>query len=110
MAIFRQYIAPLLIVLVFIVALVAVGARIFLPNDMAAPAPTEDVGQKAEVPNAQGSSAQDLEQLTPSPASVAELPPNLMPNLIPIAPNSASSLVPSIEVLVRGLPLDANEF
>jgi hypothetical protein len=106
MAIFRQYIAPLLIVLVFVVALVAVGARIFLPNDMAAPAPTEDVGQKAEVPNAQGSSAQDLGQPTPSAASVAELPPNLMP----IAPNSASSSVPSLEVLVRGLPLDANGF
>ena len=39
MAIFRQYIAPLLIVLVFVVALVAVGARIFLPDDMAAPRP-----------------------------------------------------------------------
>lgn len=44
MAIFRQYIAPLLVVLVFIFALVAVSARIFLPSDMAAPAPTEEVG------------------------------------------------------------------
>lgn len=43
MAIFRQYIAPLLIVLVFLIALVAVSARIFLPSDMAAPAPTEEV-------------------------------------------------------------------
>lgn len=43
MVIFRQYIAPLLVVLVFLVALVAVSARIFLPNDMAAPAPTEEV-------------------------------------------------------------------
>jgi hypothetical protein len=42
MAIFRQYIAPLLVVLVFLVALVAVSARIFLPSDMAAPAPTEE--------------------------------------------------------------------
>jgi hypothetical protein len=43
MAIFRQYIAPLIVVLVFLVALLAVSARIFLPNDMAAPAPIEDV-------------------------------------------------------------------
>lgn len=40
MGIFRQYIAPFLIVLVFLVALLAVSARIFLPSDMAAPAPT----------------------------------------------------------------------
>lgn len=43
MAIFRQYVAPLLVVLVFLVALVAVSARIFLPGDMAAPAPIEEV-------------------------------------------------------------------
>jgi hypothetical protein len=43
MAIFRQYIAPFLIVLVFLVALLAVSARIFLPSDMAAPAPIEEV-------------------------------------------------------------------
>ncbi len=43
MAIFRQYIAPLLAVLVFLFALVAVSARIFLPADMAAPAPIEEV-------------------------------------------------------------------
>ncbi|MEH2249135.1 hypothetical protein [Nostoc sp.] len=43
MAIFRQYIAPLLAVLVFVFALVAVSARIFLPSDMAAPAPIEEV-------------------------------------------------------------------
>ncbi len=42
MAILRQYIAPLLIVLVFLFSLVAVSARIFLPADMAAPAPIED--------------------------------------------------------------------
>ena len=39
MSIFRQYIAPLLVVIVFLIALVAVSARIFLPSDMAAPAP-----------------------------------------------------------------------
>jgi len=43
MAIFREYIAPLLVVLTFLIALVAVSARIFLPNDMAAPAPIEEV-------------------------------------------------------------------
>lgn len=43
MAFFRQFIAPLLVVLVFVVALVAVSARIFLPEDMAAPAPITDV-------------------------------------------------------------------
>lgn len=41
MAIFRQYIAPLLVVLMFVLALVVVSARIFLPEDMAAPAPIE---------------------------------------------------------------------
>ncbi len=50
MAIFRQFIAPLLIVLVFVIALVAVGARIFLPSDMAAPAPIESVEQAQGVP------------------------------------------------------------
>lgn len=44
MSIIRQYIAPLLAVLVFTLALVAVSARIFLPSDMAAPAPIEEVG------------------------------------------------------------------
>lgn len=39
---FRSYIAPLLIVLTFVIAMVAVSARIFLPSDMMAPAPIED--------------------------------------------------------------------
>jgi hypothetical protein len=39
MNILRQYIAPLLVTLVFFLALIAVSARIFLPDDMAAPAP-----------------------------------------------------------------------
>jgi len=53
MVIFRQYIAPLLVVLVFLVALIAVTARSFLPNDMAAPAPVEEVSpqsQQAQLP------------------------------------------------------------
>lgn len=44
MAFFRQYIAPLFIVLIFLVALVAVTARAFLPSDLAAPAPIEEIG------------------------------------------------------------------
>ena len=45
MQIFRSYIAPFLIILTFFIAMVAVSARIFLPNDMMAPAPIEDVEQ-----------------------------------------------------------------
>ncbi|MBE9177756.1 hypothetical protein IQ268_04070 [Oculatella sp. LEGE 06141] len=51
MSIFRQYIAPFLIVLVFLVALVAVSARIFLPSDMVAPAPIEELEPKANYPD-----------------------------------------------------------
>jgi hypothetical protein len=50
MTFFRQNIAPLLIVLMFLVALVAVSARAFLPSDMAQPAPVEELDvQKAMV-------------------------------------------------------------
>jgi hypothetical protein len=42
MQFFRQYIAPLIVVLIFGLSLVAVSARIFLPSDMAAPAPIEE--------------------------------------------------------------------
>ncbi len=41
MSIFRQYVVPALILVVFLVALVAASARSFLPGDMAAPAPIE---------------------------------------------------------------------
>jgi hypothetical protein len=78
MAIFRQYIAPLLIVLVFLFALVAVGIRSFLPADMAAPAPIEDVDPTAQRFN------QQMTEVTPD---VAGLPP-------------------SLEALVHGLPDD----
>jgi hypothetical protein len=53
MAFFRQYIAPLFIFLIFFVALAAVSARIFLPSDMAAPAPVGISLPKASVPNAE---------------------------------------------------------
>jgi hypothetical protein len=39
MTFFRQYIAPFFIVLIFLVALLSVSVRIFLPADMAQPAP-----------------------------------------------------------------------
>lgn len=39
MAFIRQYLLPLAIVLIFSAALLAVSARIFLPTDLAAPAP-----------------------------------------------------------------------
>jgi hypothetical protein len=40
---FRQYVAPFLAILLFLVALVVVSARIFLPSDLAAPAPIEQI-------------------------------------------------------------------
>lgn len=39
MTFIRQNVAPFLILLVFLFALVAVSARIFLPTDMSGPAP-----------------------------------------------------------------------
>ena len=48
MTFFRQYIFPVFIVLIFALALVAVSARIFLPSDMAAPAPIEDINLAAD--------------------------------------------------------------
>ncbi|WP_449419834.1 hypothetical protein [Phormidium nigroviride] len=47
MAFIRQYVAPLIAVIIFFLALAAVSARIFLPNDMAAPAPIEEVSPQA---------------------------------------------------------------
>ena len=43
MAFFRQYIAPFIVLLIFLLALVAVSARIFLSEDMAAPAPISEI-------------------------------------------------------------------
>lgn len=42
MYILRQYVAPFLILLVFLFALTAVSARIWLPSDMMAPAPVDE--------------------------------------------------------------------
>lgn len=69
MAFFRQYIAPLLILLVFLVALLAVSSRIFLPSDMAAPAPIEDV-ESASVPARAGMPVVDEPTLPTSAGSV----------------------------------------
>lgn len=41
MSIIRSYVIPFLILIVFLVAMVAVSARIWLPNDMLAPAPID---------------------------------------------------------------------
>ncbi|MFS8854234.1 hypothetical protein NW841_10800 [Synechococcus sp. H60.3] len=43
MNILRQYIFPALILLVFLFTLVVVSIRSFLPEDMAQPAPVEEV-------------------------------------------------------------------
>jgi hypothetical protein len=51
MAFFRQYIAPLFIVFIFLVALLAVSARAFLPTDMAQPAAFEGVGVQSTMQN-----------------------------------------------------------
>lgn len=64
MNILRQYIAPLFVVIVFFLALIAVSARIFLPNDMAAPAPIEEVSSKGE--NAQVEFSASVASLVPS--------------------------------------------
>lgn len=63
MAFFRQYIAPLFVVIVFLLALVAVSARIFLPSDLAAPAPIEETdGVNSSLPSATG----DLSETNPT--------------------------------------------
>lgn len=55
MAFFRQYIAPLFIFALFFLALAAVSARIFLPADMAQPAPVDDAAL-SEIGGSAGSS------------------------------------------------------
>lgn len=68
MAFFRQYISPLIALLVFFAALVAVAARSFLPGDMAAPAPIEPVAVISQP---------TVSQLATSADQVAGLPPAL---------------------------------
>ncbi|MCY7321811.1 MAG: hypothetical protein LH660_08435 [Phormidesmis sp. CAN_BIN36] len=79
MAFLRQYVAPLLVVLVFLVALVAVSARIFLPSDMAAPAPIEEVNLTSE--KAQAPVSSTVAGLPPAlSALIKGLPDNLAPS------------------------------
>lgn len=60
MTFFRSYIAPFLIVLTFLIAMVAVSARIFLPSDMMAPAPIEyPVGTVTDSEAVRGTEAVD---------------------------------------------------
>lgn len=61
MSFLREYIAPLLIVLVFLISLLAVSARIFLPTDMAAPAPIEEISPQDK--QAQGLNAENIASL-----------------------------------------------
>ena len=51
MGFFRSYIAPFFIVLIFAIAMLAVSARIFLPSDLAAPAPIDDLAAQAIAPS-----------------------------------------------------------
>ncbi|NJL98172.1 MAG: hypothetical protein HC924_04775 [Synechococcaceae cyanobacterium SM2_3_2] len=47
--IFRQYVMPALVLLVFLLTLVVVSIRSFLPGDMAQPAPIDPADQIAQV-------------------------------------------------------------
>lgn len=87
MAFFRAYIAPVLIVLIFAIAMLAVSARIFLPSDMMAPAPIEEM-QESSIP-----AAHDLSALTPTD--------------IPTIPVSSTELPPALSTLIHGQPDDA---
>ncbi|MBD2424654.1 hypothetical protein [Phormidium sp. FACHB-1136] len=71
MSFFRSYIAPLLIVLIFAVAMLAVSARIFLPSDMMAPAPIEEpVSIRPVVPLASSDGVvSDLSEFIHGPAA-----------------------------------------
>ena len=75
MAFFRSYIAPFLIVLIFLVAMVAVSARIVLPSDMMAPAPIDE-----------------------PPLASQEV------SLAPLTGTGGDSLPPAISSLIHGLP------
>jgi hypothetical protein len=46
MQFFRQYIAPILIFVIFIFTLVLVTSRAFLPSDMVLPAPVSEINYR----------------------------------------------------------------
>lgn len=64
MSFFRSYIAPLLIVLTFLIAMLAVSARIFLPNDMMAPAPIEEPVSQVEAEAALAISTETMPEVS----------------------------------------------
>ncbi|XGV86285.1 MAG: hypothetical protein ACAF42_11965 [Limnothrix sp. BL-A-16] len=74
MAFFRQYVAPFLVVLIFAVALIAVSARIFLPNDLAAPAPIGAIDFPSPI-------AQQTTSSAPLPPSLSALVQGSAPDL-----------------------------
>ena len=49
MSFLRQYVAPFIVILIFFFALFAVSIRIFLPSDMAAPAPISQVNPTTSI-------------------------------------------------------------
>lgn len=49
MSFFRQYVAPFMVLLIFLLALFAVSIRIFLPSDMAAPAPISQINLQGNI-------------------------------------------------------------
>ena len=81
MSFVRQFLMPLLIVVVFLVALLAVSSRIFLPADMAAPAPVgEEVGA-VQLP-------------ATSPANLSEAGPDSLSVLVEGLPDSSANPLP----------------
>lgn len=79
MSFFRSYIAPFLIVLIFAIAMLAVSARIFLPSDLAAPAPVEDPNaQSLGSPMSVGAIAQFV---VPSDLGRTSIPPVFSPSI-----------------------------
>jgi hypothetical protein len=79
MAFFRQYIAPLIILLGFVFALVAVSARSFLPDDMLAPAALSSQESPVPAPISTPISAptSPISQVEPSQSNGSNLPPQL---------------------------------
>lgn len=87
MVFIRQYLAPLMAVIIFVLALVAVSARIFLPDDMAAPAPITPITQ--------------MIQTAPAAAAPAQLEP-----APPITIDQMADLPDSLSTLLKGTPDD----
>jgi hypothetical protein len=71
MSFFRSYIAPLFIVLIFAIAMIAVSARIILPSDMMAPAPIEEPSYPAAPTSQADSQSPALSELIHGPDDFA---------------------------------------